>query len=508
MDIATGTSDTALPAASGLGRAFRTLHTPSFRRLFLAALAGNLLSKFGAFLPGMSPDDYFFAFPQTDPSFFTTFVAQGRGLGVPLVQGLSALGLSLVSIQTPALLLAMLAMSLFIATAIHCVTSNTAHPALPVCAAALAATHPYLSSYFLFRMATLGLALTYVVLFVAMLALRSEKLSARHKFALCAVLLAIWCNSTQLVLVVFAITSTAWALAQGCRALQCGRSYRTALQPLWLVGCIVFASAMLYFALSNAVRQLTGIYTSAEYTPHLDRGLRDLFAVEGHLAWGLVSGVEGIMPPAVKIALFGLLAAVLVVALFRQPRWGSAGAFLLVAGALLTVLPMAVSWGTHVPRTFSPIGLVLALSLALAGNALTANTGKWTALLLCPFLLVFSLTGDTLFYQQSLTTRWDQGTAAGVYRAAYASGLLTPERTLRLVSTWPSHGQRLSMEGPGINESALQNGWAYPGLFALAVGEPVKVGPGNPALCAGYPTWPAPGSMRVVDDSDVYVCLK
>jgi hypothetical protein len=511
MHLVTDTGATTSPLAPGeLDLPRWTPFQPSFRRLFYVALAGNVLSKFGAFLPGMSPDDYFFAFPQVDPSFFTTFVAQGRGLSVPLVQGLAALGLSLVSIQTPALLLAMLTTSLFIAAAIHCVASSTAPRALALVAAALAATHPYLSSYFLFHMATLSLALAYAVLFLAIWALSSATLSARGKFALCTALLAIWCNSTQLVLVLFAISGMAWALARGCAALEQGRGYRAALRPALFVGGIVVSSGVLYFAISVTARQITGIYTSVEYTPHLAHGLSGLLGVEGRLAWGLVGGVgvEDIVPRGLKIALFGLVAIVLGLAVRRQARWGWAGVIVLVAGALLTVLPMAVSWGTHVPRTFSPLGMVLALSLALAGNALTAGIGRWTALLLCPFLLVFSLTSSTLFQQQSLITRWDQRTAAGVYAAAYASGLLTPERTLRLVSTWPGHGHKLSIYGSGINESALQNGWAYPGLFAVAVGESVKVDAGDPALCTGYPTWPAPGNMRLVGDRDVYVCLK
>lgn len=506
MDITTNISTG--PPEGGPGSAVGMLREPFFRRLFLAALAGNAFSKLGAFQPGMSPDDYFFAFPQLDPSFFTTFVAQGRSLSVLLVKGLAALGLSLISIQTPALLLAMLTMSLFIAVAIRCVTSGTAHPALPICAAALAATHPYLSSYFLFHMAVLSLALAYAVLFVATWALSSNTLAAWHKFVLCTVLIAVWCNSTQLVLVVFAITGSAWALAQGCHALGHGHDSRAALAPALLVGSIVISSSVLYFAISATVRQLTGIYTSAEYTPHLGHGLSGLLAVEGHLAWGLVGGVEGIMPLALKVTLFSLVVVILALAVRRQPRWGLGGVIVLVVGALLTVLPMAVSWGTHVPRTFSPLGVVLALSLALAANALTAGISKWAALLLSPFVLMFSLTSGTLFHQQGLITHWDQGTATGVYRAAHASGLLTPTRTLRLVSAWPGHGQRLSIYGPGINESALQNGWAYPGLFAVAVGEPVKVAAGDPALCAGYPTWPAPGNMRLVGDSDVYVCLK
>lgn len=504
-----GASDDTARASEGwLGKQWSVLCQPSFRRLFFAALGGSLLSKLGALLPGMSPDDYFFAFPAVDPSFLATFVGQGRGLSALLVQGSEALGLSLVSIQTPALLLAILTVSLFIAAAIHCVTYRTSYPALAVCAAAIAATHPYLSSYFLFRMAIFNHAVTYAVLFATTWALGSETLSARRKFIACTALLALWSNSTQIVLIMFAIIGMAWGLARGCQALDRGRGYRAALRPVLFVAGILISSGMLYFASSIAVREIAGIPASAEYTPHLINGLKGLAAVEGRLAWGLVVGVETIMPLGLKIAFFGLVAIVLSSAVISQPRWGSTSIVVLVAGILVTVLPMAVSWGTHVPRTFSPLGIVLALSLALAGNAMTAGMGKRIAILFCPFLLVFTLTSGTLFYQQSLITRWDHQTAAGIYRAAYASGLLTPQRKLKLVASWPGHSQPLSIYGPGINESALLNGWDYPGLFAVATGEQLNVAAGDPALCKGHPIWPAPGAIRLVGDSDVYVCLK
>lgn len=164
------------------------------------------------------------------------------------------MGLPLVSSQTSALLLVMLTMSFFTAAAIHCVVSQAASQALALGAAALVATHPYLSSYFLFHMATLGLALTYAVLFLAVWALSSTTL----KFLLCTTLLVIWCNSTQLVLVLFAIAGMAWALAQCCHALEKDCGYRVALQPALLVVGILMSSGLLYFAISAAVVRSPG----------------------------------------------------------------------------------------------------------------------------------------------------------------------------------------------------------------------------------------------------------
>lgn len=502
------TLDTPRSTAGWIGRPVAALQQPVFRKLFFAALVGNLASKLAALLPGMAPDDYFFAFPVDDNNLLATFIAQGRGLNLLIVKGATALGLSLVSIQTPALLLALLTVSLFIAAAVNAVAERSASPALPMCAAALAATHPYLTSYFLFRMAIINQAFAYAVLFLATWALSCEGLSARRRFVVCTVLLALWCNSTQIVLLIFSVVGLAWAFAQGCRAREQGQDYRTALRPTaWLIGILV-SSAFLYFVSSVALRRWMHIHHSAEYTPHLADGLRGFITVEGQLAWDLVGNHESMMPLGLKIAFFVLLAVALGMAIFRRSSWGLAATAVLVAGALITVLPMAVSWRREVPRTFSTFGVVLALSLALAGNALSHPTSRRLAWLFCPFMLMFALIGGTLFFQQALLTGWDQRTAAGVYRDVSASGLLTPGRKLKVVGPWPNHGQAFSMDGSGINESAWLYDWTYHALFAVAVGEPVAVAAGDPAQCKAQPTWPMPGAIRLVGPSDVYVCMK
>lgn len=492
-----------------LGSPLSALKQPNFRRLFLVALAGNLLSKLGALLPGMAPDDYFFAFPIHDRKDFWVFLSEGRGLDRLLDQGAAALNLSLVSIQVPALLLAMVAISLFIAAAVNSVAGKTAPIALTACAAAIASTHPYLSSYFLFRMVIGVQAVAYAVLFVATWVLSRETLSSWHKFVVCTALITLGCHSTQMVLLIFSVTGLAWALAEGCRALDTDLGYRAVLGRIGLVAGILACSALLYFVSVAWVRHLTGIVAEALYTPQLTHGLREAIATEARLAWALIAGKESMTPPALKVALFALIAVTLGVAARRRWNWSVAGLIALIAGMLVTVLPMTLSWGGYVPRIFSTLGIVFALSLALAANAVRIRTARRLALFFSPFILAFSVISGTLFYQQALLTRWDQRTATGVYHDVMASGLLTAGRTLRVVSPWPSHSQLLSIDGSGVNESALQYPWAYPGLFAVSLGEPLPLATGgDPKLCKGYPTWPALGAIRLVDDHDIYACLK
>ena len=510
MGIVRGAGDSAARSAGDwLGDSWNALKQPTFRRLFFVALAGNLLSKSGALLPGMAPDDYFFSFPIHDASGLWTFVAQGRGLDLLLVQGAAALGLSLVSIQVPAMLLAMVTVSLFIAAAVNAVAGKSASITLTMCAAAVAATHPYLSSYFLFRMIIVIQALAYAALFVATWVLSCERLSSWRKFIICTGLITVWCHSTQMVLLIFGVTGMAWALAQGCRALDEGRGYGAALRALGLVAGILACSALLYFASAAWVRHATGVEAAVAYTPRLAHGLGGMITAEGRLARELLAGKESVTPPWLKGAFFVVLAMALGAATRRRRYWGAAGLMVLVAGMLVTVLPMALSWGGYVPRTFSTLGVVLALGLALAANAVDGRAAHRLAVLFCPFVLIFSLISGTLFYQQMLLTNWDQRTASGVYHDATASGFLAAGRKLRVVTRWPSHSQILSIDGQGVNESALQYAWSYPGLFAVASGEPLPlVTSGDPALCKGYPVWPAPGAIRLVDDHDVYACLR
>ena len=509
MGIAPGSEyPIAKSVGSWLGNPLSALKQPNFMRLFFVALAGNLFSKMGALLPGMAPDDYFFAFPIHDTKDLWTFVAQGRGADLLLVKAAAAFGLSLVSIQVPALLLAMVTISLFIAAAINAVAGKSPSIALCMCAAAIAATLPYLSAYFLFRMIIVIQALAYAALFVATWALSCETLSSWRKFIICTTLITVWCHSTQMVLLIFSVTGMAWALAQGCRALDEGREYGAALRPMGLVAGILACSALLYFASSSWVREITGVEALVAYTPHLTLGLKGLIVAEGRLAWELLVGKESIIPAALKIAFFALIAITLVIATRPRKYWSAAALIVLIAGILVTALPMALSWGGYVPRTFSTLGAVLALSLALAANGVRGRAGRRLALLFAPFLLAFSMTSGTLFYQQVLLTHWDQRTAAGVYHDATTSGLLTAGRRLRLVTPWPSHSQILSIDGLGVNESTLQHPWSYPGLFAVAAGEPLPLATsGDPKLCEGYPIWPAPGAIRLVGDHDIYVCL-
>lgn len=120
-------------------------------------------------------------------------------------------------------------------------------------------------------------------------------------------------------------------------------------------------------------------------------------------------------------------------------------------------------------------------------------------------LLAFCFIGASLFYQQLLLTQWDQRTATAIYeRFTQKASVNTP---IRIVASWPIYSQSLSYNGPGINESAFLDQWAYPGLFAVATGAKLNFAKGERNMCNAVPSWPNPGSMKTLDDGSILVCM-
>jgi hypothetical protein len=117
----------------------------------------------------------------------------------------------------------------------------------------------------------------------------------------------------------------------------------------------------------------------------------------------------------------------------------------------------------------------------------------------------FCFIGASLFQQQLMLTHWDQRTAAAIYERVTEQ---TRENTpIRIVASWPIHQQPFSYNGPGINESAFLNSWAYPGLFGVATGARLDVAAGDRTMCNGLPAWPDPGSMKRLEDGSMLVCM-
>lgn len=476
---------------------------PRIQTIFLAALAGALLSKLGGLLPGFSPDDYAYAFTN---NINLQGTSQGRILGDVIMYLMRWLGVTYTSIQTPAFLLSLGTLSAFIAITIDRVAKKHASSGMILCAAAFAASHPYLSSYYIFRMTYLGDVLLFGSLALAMISLTSQRFGFSKKVLICVSMLVLGSNVNQLALLMFFVAALAWACVEACQNTGSEEAF-AGRKPFILVGVIVLTSIITYLLVGILVRHLLGVAPYAEYNPHMNGGIRGVVISALSLSRGVLFTSEAIFPSFLKWLCLALVAYGWLCASLSKTRWGIVALVVFLIGTLASISPMALSWGGHVPRTFSTIGLVFALSFVLAANGM-ATTGHRlckTAMILC--VCLFSLLSGTMFFQNAQLTRWDQERAAAIYHDAANLGLLHKESILHIVSAWPHYQQPISMFEYGINESSFTYPWAYTDLFSIATGSVIKVTDGNKETCIGKPKWPDPGSVFLIQINDVYACL-
>lgn len=476
-----------------------------FRMLVLVALIAMIFSKIGTLLPGMAADDYYFAFNGAPPGIVDGFIAQGRGLAGLLALFVGATGASFMSVAWFAFLLSLVTIPVATATAIVLVKRSQANRSQHYVAAALVATHPYLTSYFLFKMSILNTAIVYAFL-AGLLVLFVARRSKRWR-TWCAVLLALACYVSQIVLVLFVVVTLAWALARWCEVLDADGGWRRAWRGLASAVAVGFGAAVVYLASHALVRHFAGVKAVTQYNPRFVGGLPHVVATDFALAGDVLFRQEQLMPLWLKLWLLAVLAVLIAGCAVRQPRRALACVLVLIGGLLATASPLAFSWGRLVPRTFSPAGLCFGLVICMAGDGIEWRQVRAFALALGVPIIAFCLIGGTLFYQQWLLTEWDQRTADAIYRrSVHVAGHVAP---IRIVAAWPIHRQPLSQveADVGINGSAYYYSWSYRGLFAVATGDNVDVATAAPSLCKGMPSWPAAGATRLLPSGAVLVCI-
>lgn len=496
-----GTLPVVAPQRSAWGRLWRR---PDFRMLCLAAFAAIIASKGGALLPGMAPDDYFFAFSGAPRSITSSFIAQGRALDIPLAMFVDSFGATFTSVAWFAFWMASATISVAIATSIVAIKRDERNHFYHYLCAVFIATHPYLTSYFLFKMSILNTAIVYGLLtWLLVMIIHGTKF--RHDVA-AALLLAAACYISQIILVLFVVAAGAWAVWRACAISEQVRDWRATCRPVSRVAVVTIAATVVYLASSAVVRHAAHVEAVATYTPSLVGGLYGVISKDIELAYHMLLLGEPVDPRWLKAWVLAVLVLAVGACALRKPRRGFACALALLVGLLATAAPMAASWGRLVPRTFSPGGLCLGLVLCMAFEGMGRPAMRKIAVALWIPLLAFCLIGSTLFYQQLLLTRWDQEMAGAIYQRARLEAGNHP--SLRIVTAWPIHRQPLSLTGPDdLNESAFHFPWAYRGLFSVATGEIVPITVGDSSLCKGMPHWPNPASTRRLDSASVLVCV-
>lgn len=466
---------------------------------FIAAV----LSKAGSLLPGMSPDDYLFTTLNSVRDETYHLIAQGRGLNALLLVAADSLKTNFTGASGFTFFLATAMISLAIATSITLIKSEHNNRIHHYVAAAFAATHTYLTSYFIFRMSLLNHALIYASLSAALWLIANHRTLWRQ--TACILLLAACSHISQIILILFAIGAGGWSLAKYCHERKQGVSNLHAIGGIVSFTIVLSLATALYVLSSTVMRAVLHVTATPDYSPHLHGGVLGTLRTASKLSYDVMFTDESIAPYWLKISVALILSTAIVYCLIQNRTKGVLCLGLLICGLLVTVAPLALTWGGLVPRTFSPIGICIALVFCIACSEAKPRPLCFLSGAMFIPIASFCFIGSSLFYQQFMLTQWDQRTAVAIFDRITQKA---PESTLiRIVASWPFHEQPLSYNGPGINESAFFYSWAYPGLFAVATGEKLNVTAGEQSQCSGMPSWPNPGSMRELDDGSILVCM-
>jgi hypothetical protein len=482
--------------------------------LFLAAFFSALFSRIGMFLTGYTSDDYLYALGHIDATWHS--IHQGRFLEPLLFSTMSLSGFTQTGIQLPLFIISLLAIAAVITKMINMALNKDLPLLAGAAAAAVAAAYPYLTSYYLFRMAILSQIMVYCIIYLALHVVANEKWSPGRRMFLGSVIVGAGCGFNQLVFIIFSVSAMAWfvrtlfTVVDGDSPWVAYHGRKETLWTLAVAPTVIIGSLLTYFPAIKTAQILTGIPGEDSYSIDATRGVLNVMSADFRLILDVLARGESIIPLYMKAVLLLILAVLTIQAAVASPKKTALCVGFLFLGLAISVAPMAVSSGGHVARIFVGAGFVLALFIALVGNLVRHPKPSCIALfVLCAF---YAGSGATMFYQQHLLSQWDQRTAWAIYKDITTQFNIDEHTSIHLINGSKINGTRLSTYGDddyGVNESALRADWsyAYPGLFNVATGRRLNVSGGPITACLGKPVWPKPGAIFAGEGSKIYVCL-
>jgi hypothetical protein len=480
---------------------------------FLAAFASGLFSRMGMVLSGYTSDDYVYALATPDSSWHS--IHQGRFLGPLVSHAVDFLGFSQVSLQLPLFVVSLFVLSGLVAKVVDLTLSPQASRWLGVAAAAIAASYPYLTSYYLFRMVLLDQILVYAIVWFALHVITS-RLATGWRMLLGSVVVGLGSGDNQLVFMLFGVCAAAWFARlitttaaptfDSAGASTPSASWRQRIvAPVTLVGGLV-----IYAVTIKLVQANLAIPAEGSYAVDLGKGLLNIVTTDLQLVWYVLAQGESIIPTYMKVGLLVILAALVVQASRVSASHVLVCLVYLLLGLALSVAPMAVAHGGHVARIFMCAGFSISLFIALTGSVIQRPKLPAMALLVLAFL--YGCSGAAMFYQQHVLSQWDQAQAWSIYVDAARQFDVKPSTQLHLINGSKTRSEGLSTyadDDYGVNESVFRSDWsyAYPALFKVATGRQLKVSAGAADKCLGKPVWPRSGSIFSEGTEDIYVCL-
>lgn len=481
-----------------------------YRQFFVAALVGGLLSRVGIFLTGYSSDDFRSAL--IPPDEVVRSIRQGRVLASAVWEMLARSGFTQPSIQLPLFLISLFALAALIAKAFDMALLPGRTNLLATAGAAICATYPYLTSYYLYRMVILDQIIIYLIVLAALAVISSPRLALGRKILFAGLIIGFGTADNQLVLILYGIFGLAYFVAT---ALQCpfmrhaaSANSSTRVRDLFVVPSTLILGLAIYVPITKFVQKATAIAPESGYSIGSSGLLQSLINWPKLIRYVLVSG-DPIVPSYMKILMILLLVIIIFFTLCRSWRATVALVLFVLSTLAISVAPMAVTWGGHVARIFMGVGFSLGLFICLGSNFVTRPF--WPAVLAIFLALLYSFSGAAMFYQQHLLSQWDIYRARGIYINIAQLYDINSNTRIKLVNGSTFVNEALTTHGSenAVNESALRHDWgyAYPGLFLVATGKTLDVQNGDPALCSGKPSWPREGSIFSMKKDVINVCL-
>jgi hypothetical protein len=394
------------PLTAGLEAA---LSRNRFKTLFWFALAGAILSKGMALLPGFALDDY--AAIHTDVSV-NWYISQGRFTQALVQLAMSGLGLRSPEIHWPVILLFLPTIAICIALAIGIVTAGRGAILTASASAFVIGAHPYLTEYFSFRQA-LPTQWISLVLFAAYLHLIGHQVrgpaTGRGSWIWPAMVMLLATGAQQIVFGLAASVAIAAVAASTIRADN-RASLQTALGEQWPAIKILALTALAYIIVFVAIKA-TGAYQqdprSALVAPgDLSERLREV----AQLVFSILFRPEPLVPTGGKIALWVCMTWLLMSAWPSMARAAAGGVTTLVACLGLSVLLVGLSgvWWPA-PRAVYGVGFAFGLTIAVLGVASRRPNAAWIPAIIFGFVL--ALQSSAMLFEQQRLNRWDMNRA-------------------------------------------------------------------------------------------------
>lgn len=480
--------------------------TPGQRRfliLYLGALAGFLLSKGAAIVPGYGLDDY--AAVMVDRPLWYNF-AQGRFTQAGVNFVMSMLHISVTAVQWPFIITFIVGGAAAIALGLAWALQGRGSVWPQAAAAALMAAFPYLTEYFWFResLVTQCPSFLLMALFFASMGWQERHPMGWRGYVVPLLTLVLLAGAQQTAFIVAAFFAMSRMVVQ---AIDGGvRATLVANRSLM----VTFAAAVvIYIILFMVSRQMGGPATDERASLVRAADIPQRLGDIGHLVRRILVHTEPVRSSLSKKVLdLALIAAIVLVA---RRRRGAALAVVALFGAMFlgSILLVSVShdWWP-VPRAVYGVGFAFGLAIAVAA---AFGQGRQRVLACGIALAAFlaAMESSAMLHDQNRLNRWDLATG---YQIAHDVLAATGGRRVPVVLSVPRGYTPYSMpvhtqEGD-LNKSALEIPWAAHRLLSEATGNhwDTTQQVALPA-CDGTPAWPAPGAISLMPDGAALVCM-